>query len=522
MGDGLRGHYAERPGDAMGALFAHAPLLALSFDARGRLTDASAALAALLGQARDALIGRLLSEAMPGAHHAAFVDGVLHPLQETGIAAATEIALLDKAGAAVPLRCAAFAEFDRDGAFQRGIALLEDLRPTRATLEELDRKAAEAEEASQAKSRFLAAMSHEIRTPMNAILGFAQLLELSDLDATSAGHVRAILSAGTAMMDLLTDLLDLSQVEAGEMRIAPEPFDLHALIDDLEGWWRGSAAQKTLSFTVRRGPGLPRVVQSDAGRIRQVLNNYLANAVKFTAEGGVTLRADYAPGADGQGIVKFSVADTGPGIAPEHVARLYRPFVRIEADGRGPRPGWGLGLSICANIAEALGADVGVESKAGEGATFRFDVPVSVPPDAARWPDRALSSDMPAPGPARHVLLVEDNALNREVMRRMLEDLGHRVTIAANGFEALSALEEVAVDVVVMDIMMPGLGGVAATKRLRSAGHGRRDVPIIACSAHVSADDEARYREAGMTVFLPKPIERAALARALVAAVSDG
>ncbi|MEM1428012.1 MAG: response regulator [Pseudomonadota bacterium] len=520
----FREHYAAAPGDVLGAMFSLAPVLALALDRTGRVERASRALLTLLGLEAADLEGVPLAEAMPPDHAQVFKDGVLPVMIEHGRVRRTEISLLDSRGVPVPLCLEGFVELGPDGVLLRIYAVLEDLRETRDALEALDQKAAEAEEASNAKSRFLAAMSHEIRTPMNAIMGFAQLLQLSDLDETRQGHVKAIISAGNAMVGLLTDLLDLSQVEAGQMRIEPRAFDLHAMLADIERWWRDSAAEKGLAFSVTLAENLPVTVVSDVVRIQQVLNNYLANAVKFTLEGKVELEASVLREELGGMTLRFRVSDTGPGIAPEHVARLYRPFVRIEGEGRGPRTGWGLGLSICANIAEAMGADVGVDSEAGEGATFWLDVPVQRPPDApADSADHAEGRDPVSPRPAspsQRVLLVEDNALNQEVMRRMLEDMGHAVTQVTNGFAALEILEGTPFDVVVMDVMMPGLGGIATTKRLREAGHGQSDVPIVACSAHVSAEDERRYHEIGMTSFLPKPVDRQDLARAIDEAVA--
>ncbi len=518
----LSAHYSAAPGDVLGALFDHAPILALVLDPEGRVVLVSSALSALLQLSDTQWKGRPLTDFMPLSEAPVLDTQVLPTLLRDGRIAGVDLTFRDRLGEGVPARMSAFAELDSDGQPTRFIAILEDLREARAALDALDQQAAEAEEASAAKSRFLAAMSHEIRTPMNAIMGFAQLLEMSELDPEHLAHVRSILSAGKGMMGLLTDLLDLSQVEAGQMRIEAKTFDLDAVLADVESWWHRVAQEKGLVFSLDRSDDVPPFVRSDAGRIQQVLTNYLANAVKFTADGSVTLTVSMTwpgeQGAPGPATMRFRVRDTGPGIAPEHVARLYRPFVRIEGSGGGARTGWGLGLSICANIAEAMGADVGVETEAGKGATFWFDVPVEIP----RTGHGAKPSVEPAveAGPVRKVLLVEDNALNTEVMRRMLEELGHSVVHAANGFEALTILETAEVDAVIMDIMMPGLGGVATVKRLRLAEHGRRDVPVIACSAHVSSDDEVRYRAAGMTLFLPKPIDRAALARAVKDATS--
>ena len=507
-------YWRQAPGDFLGALFSHSALLALAFDAEGRVRALSAALARLTGLSDPDVAGRPLGELMTEGSAHLFVEVALPELLARGSVDGVDLDLIDAGGGVLPVRLSALCEVAPDGRCLRAVAVLSDLRETRAALEALDRKAAEAQEASEAKSRFLAAMSHEIRTPMNAILGFAQLLDLSDLDETHKGHVRAILSAGESLMTLLADLLDLTQVEAGRMRVEPRAFDLFEMLGEVSAWWRAAAAEKGLELSVTTAAGLPRHVVTDRGRVQQVLHNYLGNAVKFTPGGRVELCVEALEGGAAP-VIRFRVSDTGPGIAASDVARLYRPFVRIEGGGAPAREGWGLGLSICASIAEAMGAEVGVESEPGRGSVFWFDLPVQLPAEPAA---PAAPAAAPPAGPARRILLAEDEPLNQEVMGRMLRGMGHEVAVAANGFEALEALERERFDLVVMDVMMPGLDGVAATRRLRAGGHGRADIPVIGCSAHVSPEAEARYREIGMTAFLPKPVDRARLAAAIAEA----
>jgi len=527
MDEALIAHWRAAPGDVLGALFDHSALLVLALDAEGRVLRQSAALARLTGRDGAAMEGRPLAGIMPEASAERLAGRVLPELRAHGRVASVDLTLTDVAGRAVPVRLSAFAELDATGSFVRALALLTDQRETRAALEALDRKAAEAEEESRAKSRLLAALSHEIRTPMNAILGFAQLLELGALDATQRGHVRAILSAGEALMGLLADLLDASKVEAGEMRVEPRRFDLHEMLDEVARWWLGPAAEKGLALKVGAAEDLPRHVVSDRGRVQQVLNNYLANAVKYTPSGRIALSVGVRPGPDrageGAATICFRVEDTGPGIAAEDVARLYRPFVQVGGAAQAERSGWGLGLSICADIAEAMGAEVGVESEPGRGSVFWFDLPVLIagPEEAS---DEAAAPEGPAAAPAEatpagRVLVVEDDPLNKDVMRRILAGLGHEAEVASNGFEALEALESGGFDLVLMDVMMPGLDGANATRRLRASESPARDIPVIGCSAHVSPEAEARYRTAGMTAFLPKPVDRAALAAAVAAAL---
>jgi len=501
------------------ALFDRSALLALALDAEGRLVRVSARLADLLGRDEAELRGRPVTALMPGPAARLFDEDLMPTLARTGRIEAADLALGDGSGREVPVRLSAYVERDEAGAFRRGVAILTDRREALDAVRRLEEKAAEAEEASEAKSRFLAAMSHEIRTPMNAILGFAQLLDLSDLDATRRGHVQAIRSAGESLMTLLADLLDLSQVEAGRMRVEPRVVDVADMLDEVVGWWRGSAADKGLSLELERDSELPARILADRGRVEQVLNNYLGNAVKFTVAGGIALRASPVETAAGGPAIRFAVADTGLGIPGAELGRLFDPFVQVEGDGTGGHGGWGLGLSICATIAEAVGGEVGVESVPGAGSVFRFDLPVRLPP-AEDLGAGASGEPAASEAPPLRILLAEDDGLNQQVMEGMLAGMGHAVTTVADGFALLEALEREPFDLVVLDVMMPGLDGLGALRRLRETAHAGRDVPVIGCSAHVSPESDARYRAMGMAAFLPKPVARDALADAIAAAIA--
>jgi PAS domain S-box-containing protein len=534
----LLDYWRAGPRDPIDALFDLAPVLAHSIDAEGRLLRVSRRWADLLGYAPAEMVGRRSIDFLTEESRRRAVETVLPAFRASGFCHNVAYDFVRRDGTVVPVLMSATSELDREGRFLRSLAFLTDMRETRSVLAALERKAEEAEEASLAKSRFLAAMSHEIRTPMNAILGFAQILELSDLGEEDLSHVRAILSAGGALMALLRDLLDLAQVEAGYMRIERRGIDLYGLVDETAEFWQGPARERGLRFDVTLDRGLPRQVISDPVRIRQVLNNYLGNAIKFTETGRIGLRVERhpdgaaAPGAaEGRPVIRFTVSDTGPGIAPEDVDRLFLPFVQGAPTGEDRPGGWGLGLSICSNIAAAMGAQVGVETGAGHGAAFRFDLPVSLPAPEPGGPAEPPGRD---PGPAAtvpavaaprcaplRVLLAEDNALNQDVMHSLLRDLGHEVETVANGFEAVEAVAARRFDVVIMDIMMPGLDGAAAAARIRASMGPSRDVPLVACSAHVAPEAQERYRALGMTGFLPKPVDRGMLQAVLAAAVPE-
>ncbi len=488
-------------------LVATAPGWLMVLDGAGRVVTASPALQAALGTDAAGLAGRLWTDlASPAEGHLPGPPGA-------AAAKGFDAMALDLAGADGTLHAtlASAAPIRDAGGTARGALLtLHDATGLRQTEADLRAAVEDATEASRAKSRFLAAMSHEIRTPMNAILGFAQLLRLSNLDQKRKNHVEAILSAGGTLMNLLTDLLDLSQVEAGRMRIEPRPFDLQPMLDQVSDWWLSTASDKGLRLQLTLDRGLPQRIVTDPVRLQQVLNNFLSNAIKYTETGSVALVVSQTAWRDGHARLRFEVTDTGIGMAPEQVDKLFRPFVQIESDFGKERGGWGLGLSICRNIADILGADIGVESRPGAGSTFYFEmeVPVEAIPEPAPEPVRlhAVTGDA-----GLRVLIAEDNTVNQDMLREMLQQIGHQVETVSNGFEAIEALIKQRFDLVLMDITMPGLDGLGATEQIRTSEGEMRAVPIIACSAHVGPEVQDRYRRVGIDAFLPKPVDPAAL-----------
>lgn len=254
-------------------------------------------------------------------------------------------------------------------------------------------------------------------------------------------------------------------------------------------------------------------------RLQQILNNFLANALRHTDEGTITLSVQEVSRKDGLSRIRMQVSDTGVGIPEAQQSLLFRPFVQIESDFGKERGGWGLGLSICHNIAAAMDADIGVRSRVGEGSVFHFELslPIEADHSAQEMPPRVFS---PAPeGERLKVLIAEDNVLNQRVMETMLRDMGHEVRVVSNGFQAVEAIISDSFDLVLMDITMPGLDGLGATAQIRTAGPDKNAVPIIACSAHVASDVQARYLSAGIDDFLPKPLDPADLQSAIARAV---
>jgi len=370
---------------------------------------------------------------------------------------------------------------------------------------------AEAEEAAAAKSQFLANMSHEIRTPLTAVLGFTSLLkEIAGLPETAAGYVDRIAGAGKGLLAIVNDILDFSKLEAGKFEIRPRPTDVAAVCEEMLLLFSTQAEAKGLSLAFEAAPGLPRTVMLDGDRLRQTLINLIGNGVKFTQAGGVTLTV--AP-ADDPDAVTIAVADTGSGLDEEAQALLFQRFTQIDGSMTRQHGGTGLGLAICRGLAEAMGGAISVESVAGEGATFRLVLPapaVDAPQEACG--DALFSID------GTRVFLVDDNATNRELGRRILEAAGAEVHEATDGVEALERLAMLPVDVVLMDLRMPNLDGRGALARLRVSPGPNQDVPVLAFTADADLAGDGDLD--GFDGLVRKPIQPAELYGAIAAATS--
>ncbi len=386
------------------------------------------------------------------------------------------------------------------------------LKRTERALEEARRAA---EDASQAKSRFLAMMSHEIRTPLNGVLGALGLL--TDVGLADA-HQRLVDTArrsAESLLTLLNDILDLTKIEAGKVTLEPTPFALAGLVADALSLFAPRTRAKGLVIATAFAPDLPEGLRGDAGRIRQMLMNYLSNAVKFTDAGTITVTARRT--ADGE--IEVAVADTGIGIAADQQNRLFREFDRLDAPRAHRVEGTGLGLMITRRLAELMGGSVGVDSTPGQGSRFWFRLPLEacdppiVAPGAQTDDGNVLRT---RDGGRPRVLLAEDNPANQMVARLMLERLGCTVDLAATGAEALVAVTSRGYDVVLMDISMPEMDGVAAAQAIRELPGAAGRLPIIAATANAFPDDLASYRQAGMTGHVIKPILRTALRAGLV------
>ncbi len=372
-----------------------------------------------------------------------------------------------------------------------------------------------AEEANRAKSDFLAVMSHEIRTPLNGVLGMAQAMDMEPLAPLQRDRLHVIRESGGALMALLDDLLDISRLEAGRLTLEEGDFDLRAVAESAHAVFAAQARAKGLAFTLEIDPALAGLWRGDAGRVRQVLSSLISNGVKFTHAGEVAVRLARSPTG-----VRFEVTDTGIGIAPDRVARLFEKFVVVDASATRAYGGVGLGLAICQELSRAMGGAITVGSAPDLGSTFALDLPLQPVETAAAVPEPADPAQL-AERPIR-VLAAEDNPVNRMVLRALLAQLNLDPTIVENGAEAVRAWESAHWDLILMDVQMPLMDGPTATMtiRAREAVLGRPRTPILAVTANTMAHQLASYRAAGMDDVVPKPLNVTELFGAMTAALA--
>jgi signal transduction histidine kinase/DNA-binding NarL/FixJ family response regulator len=360
--------------------------------------------------------------------------------------------------------------------------------------------------ASRTKSELLANVSHDLRTPLNAVLGFAQLLERDrTLDARQHEHVRGIRRGGERLLALINEVLDLARIEAGRVDLAPVEWDTTELLRELREMFRPRAEAKGLTLTIVTATALPRTLHSDAKCLHQVLVNLLDNAIKYTAAGSVTLRFGFEAGQ-----LDLEIADTGIGIPADSIGRIFEPFQQIGA-GESRSQGTGLGLAITKGLVERMGGTLVIESAPGAGSTFRVQVPATAveagaaPAGSAIVATRITGFRRTDGGQELRILVTDDEAENREVLRGLLEPLGFRVALADSGMACLEKAEADPPDLVLMDLRMPVMDGIEATRRLRERP-GLRDVPVVAVTAAAFATDRDQALAAGFDAHLPKPV----------------
>ncbi|MEI7892426.1 MAG: AAA family ATPase [Myxococcales bacterium] len=395
------------------------------------------------------------------------------------------------------------------------VGTLQDITERKRIEAERQRGREAAEAANRAKSEFLANMSHELRTPMNGVLGMTSILLDTPLSWTQRQYVATIKKSGETLLTLLNDILDFSKIEAGRLEIERVPFSIRAVVDDTMSLFGLSAEKKGLQFSCVVDANVAKWVSGDPGRLRQVLTNLVGNAMKFTSTGEVGLRVH---GNNAHQTLRFEVQDTGIGIASETLERLFLPFSQADSSIMRRFGGTGLGLAISKQLVELMGGTFHVESKVGIGSTFSFEahfphVVEEHGTEVAKEPQESQGTALQFQG--ARILVAEDNQTNQQVASIMLEHMGCQVRIAGNGVDALSSLALFDFDLVLMDVQMPELDGLEATRRLRELRGRNARIPVIALTAHAMSGFREQCLEAGMNDYLSKPIERDKLAQCL-------
>jgi hypothetical protein len=489
----------------------------LIYDAEGRIEWVNETFTRITGFSREEVQGRFPADVLNSDGTDPATTATLVRCRREGEPCRVEILNRTRDGRTIWLEASSTPVRNPDGTLAMTINVERDITEARARAAELAEARQRAEAAAEAKSRFLATMSHEIRTPMNGVIGMAELLAETPLDPGQREQVGVILDCGQALLALINDILDLSRMQAGKMVTARAAFDAAALVRGVAALLTPMATAKGLELQLFPHNLAPLWVAGDEGRVRQVVVNLLGNAIKFTRAGRVTLRLAARPGGDGTTALAIEVADTGIGIPADRLAAIFDSFT--QADGSISREfgGTGLGLSISRLLAREMGGDIRVRSEVGRGSAFTLDLtlPTADPPLAAtgRAPPPRLAG--------RRVLLAEDNRTNRLILRRLLEPLAVDLTEVENGADAVQSWREVRPDLVLMDMQMPVMDGIAAIRAIRAeeASTGRGRCPIVMLTANALSEDRDACRAAGSDDFLTKPVQRDLLYDRLAALV---
>ena len=394
-------------------------------------------------------------------------------------------------------------------------------------MEEVEQARDRADAANAAKTAFLGVISHELRTPMNGVLGAAQLLDNTDLTPQQRDLIAIIRNSGDNLLGLLNEILDHAKIEAGRLDIESIPFELEELTGRVFNTWTARAGEKGLTYRLDWAGERPWTVRSDPTRLTQILHNLISNALKFTTEGGVDLKIACERLADDRARLRFSVTDTGPGISHEDAGRLFQPFTQLDVSTTRRFGGTGLGLSIARKLARMMEGDLSVESEPGRGSTFILDFEAEV----VEWSRPAIDNAEPVVAAeeseegefrALKVLVVEDHPVNRLILETWLNTAGHACASAENGQLAIEACASQAFDLILMDVNMPVMDGLSATRAIRSQPGPNQRTMIVVLSASAHVDDHKAGLEAGADTYLNKPVEFGRLAQLMDSVAGAG
>ncbi|SDE12486.1 ATP-binding protein [Ruegeria marina] len=484
-------------------------------DANGRIVWTNEAFSRITGYSAAEARGRLPAELLNGPETDLATSNAITAALMSGKPFRGEIQNLTKDGQPIWMDVNMVPIVDSDGNIEMTVAVERDITSGKIHEQELAAAREAAEEGARVKADFLATMSHEIRTPMNGVVGMADLLSETRLNTEQKEYVDTIKNSAAALLAIINDVLDLSRLDANKMTVHPVDFDLFACISETVRLIRPQAQHKGLKLTLKTLSEVPDLVNADNGRLRQVLINLLGNAVKFTETGGVDLRLSVEDTDLGH-IATIEVEDTGIGIPAEKLEHVFERFSQAEADTTRAYGGTGLGLAISRELVGLMGGRLTVESTLGRGSCFTLRLPLGLPDRTGGSGSRpVIAPRHRALLQGRVVLVADDNRINRLLIAKFLADLPVRLEFACNGQEAVDMAVRLAPDIVFMDMSMPQMSGVEATRLIR--GNNGAHPPIVALTANAYDSDRKTCLDAGMNDFLSKPIGRSELVSCLLA-----
>ena len=475
----------------------------------GRISFANAAMVKILGaETPDSVIGTIIDDYIP-PRELALIKKRRKQLNDGERIGLREGTFIRVDGTEIPVE-RIVVRINWEGKPSM-LILVRDISERKNIEQALRESQLKAEAASRAKSEFLATMSHEIRTPMHGVLATVSLLMGTELSPQQQNYADTIKQSGDALLSLLNSILDLSKIETGNLVLEESNFRLVPLLDEVSGLMKLRARHKGLAFEIECDPDIPEIFEGDPDRIRQILFNLSDNAVKFTETGGIDIRVSHTLFDDDRSEIRFDVSDTGIGLDDKQQQLIFERFA--QADGVTTRKygGTGLGLAICKELAELMGGSIGVRSSPGQGSEFWFTVRCK-PGDAANISDKYQahrsgdSVETKKISPLR-ILIAEDNPINQLIAADTLENAGHHVDVVSNGIEALEAVETYPYDLVLMDMFMPEMDGLTATRRIREMQGEVSKIPIIALTANAMVGEREKYLAAGLDNYVSKPFE---------------